>query len=199
MKYWYGLIIFFFIFLQRFSASFPSFVCFVHLISAVCIWFQSYCSRVPDTQEKKNSKQMIKCWSRLLLLCMQFDHWTCYKTLLVFHLSTSSRDDQSYRLIWVSEWYFRFCVQCSVNTNTKQNGGNANENIIVNNLNFIPVLIFSQEVHRWPAYIYLYLFMIWNWDSGGEVAPNIYDNRLVFNCTLVAHLPLKLMHAMPTE
>lgn len=102
---------------------------------------------------------MIKCWSRLLLLCMQFDHWTCYKTLLVFHLSTSSRDDQSYRFSWVSEWYFLFCVQCLVNTKTKQNGGQAKENIIVNNLNFIPVLIFSQEVHRWPAYIYLYLFI----------------------------------------
>lgn len=51
----------------------------------------------------------------------------------------------------------------------------------MNNLNFIPVLIFSQEVRRWlVAYIYLFIYDS-NWDSGGEVAPNIYDNRLEFN------------------
>lgn len=74
VKYWYGLI-----FKLFFSAFFQLFV------FDFCSFFSHF------KVKKESSKQMIKCWSRLLLLCMQFDHWTCYKTLLVFHLSTSSR------------------------------------------------------------------------------------------------------------
>lgn len=46
--------------------------------------------------------------------------------------------------------------------------------------------------------IYLFIYDL-NWDSGGEVAPNIHDNRLEFNSKILCLYTHPLVHALTFE